>query len=132
MRLEIAKEGVFIPAFNKNKELSPFDQIAVRYRSPTVAIKSRCRKRPQAKGIADSSGSLDHMEIVVEQDSAATLAEMLISISNCSYGGEGEKDCPIVSARDLLNAPLAFEPLLKEIVAEFDSILDHAELDEKN
>jgi hypothetical protein len=132
MRLEIAKEGVFIPAFNRNRELPAADQIAVRYRAPTVAIKNRCRKKPQAKGIAAADGSLDHMEIVVEQDNVTTLNEMLVSIANCFYGGGGEKDRAIVSAPDLLNAPIAFEPLLKEIVEEFDSILDHAEIDEKN
>ena len=132
MRLEISKEGVFIPAFNKNKDLPAADQISVRYRTPTVAIKNRCRKKPQAKGIAAADGSLDHMEITVEKDSVTTLTEMLISIANCSYGGGGEKDRAVVSAQDLINAPVAFEPLLKEIVAEFDSVLDHAETDEKN
>jgi hypothetical protein len=132
MRLEISKEGVFIPSFNKNKELPATDQISVRYRTPTVAIKNRCRKKPQAKGIAAADGSLDHMEITVEKDSVTTLTEMLVSIANCSYGGEGEKDRAIVSAQDLINAPIAFEPLLKEIVAEFDSILDHSGVDEKN
>jgi hypothetical protein len=132
MRLEIAKEGVFIPAFSRNRELPAADQISVRYRTPTVAIKNRCRKKPQAKGIAAADGSLDHMEIVVEQDSVTTLNEMLVAIANCFYGGGGEKDRAIVNAQDLLNAPIAFEPLLKEIVEEFDSILDHAEIDEKN
>ena len=132
MRLEISKEGVFIPSFNKNKELPATDQISVRYRTPTVAIKNRCRKKPQAKGIAGADGSIDHMEIIVEKDHVTTLTEMLLSIANCSYGGEGEKDRAVVSAQDLLNAPIAFEPLLKEIVEEFDSILDHSGVDEKN
>jgi hypothetical protein len=132
MRLEIAKEGVFIPAFNGNKELPATDQISVRYRTPTVAIKNRCRKKPHATGITNTDGSIDHMEIVVEKDSVTTLIEMLISIANCSYGGAGEKERAIVSARDLLNAPIAFEPLLKEIVAELDEVLDRAEIDEKN
>jgi hypothetical protein len=132
MRLEVSKEGVFIPAFNKNKELPATDQISVRYRTPTLAIKNRCRKKPQTKGIADARGSIEHMEIVIEKDSITTLTEMLISIANCSYGGDGEKDRAVVSAQDLINAPIAFGPLLKEIVAEFDSILDDAEIDEKN
>jgi hypothetical protein len=132
MRLEIAKEGVFIPAFNGNKKLPATDQISVRYRTPTVAIKNRCRKKPQAKGIAAADGSIDHMEIVVEKDSVTTLNEMLVSIANCSYGVDGEKDKFITSAQDLVNAPVAFEPLLKEIVAEFDSILDHTDTSEKN
>jgi hypothetical protein len=132
VRLEIAKEGVFIPSFNKNREFPAADQISVRYRTPTVAIKNRCRKKPQAKGITDSSGSIDHMEFAIEKDSVTTLIEMLISIANCSYGGDGEKARAIVSAQDLLNAPIAFEPLLREIVAEFDSVLDRAEIDEKN
>ena len=131
MRLEIAKEGVFIPEFNGNKKLPVTDQITVRYKTPTVAIKNRCRKKPQAKGIAAPDGALDRMEIVIEKDELATLNEMLVSISNCSYGGDGREHV-IANAQDLINAPIGFEPLLKEIVAEFDSILDHPGLDEKN
>jgi hypothetical protein len=131
MRLEISKEGVFIPAFNKNKELPATDQITVRYRTPTVAIKNRCQKRPQTKGIAGANGRIDHMEIVIEKDSVAVLTEMLIAVSNCSYN-DGEKERSIASAQDLINAPIAFEPLLKEIVEEFESILAGAEIDEKN
>ena len=132
MYLEIAKEGVFIPEFNGNKKLASTDQITVRYRVPTVAVKNRCRKKPQAKGIASSSGGIDRVEIVIEKDEVGTLNEMLIAISNCSYGGSGDKGQQIVSAQDLLNAPIQFEPLLKEIVAEFDGILDHPGIDEKN
>jgi len=132
MRLEIAREGVFIPEFNGNKNLPATDQITVRYRTPTVAIKNRCRKRPQAKGIASASGVIESMEIAIEKDNISTLSEMLVSISGCSYGGGDGKDHVIAGAQDLINAPIAFEPLLKEIVAEFDSILDHPGLDEKN
>jgi hypothetical protein len=132
MRLEIAKEGVFVPSFNRNKELPVTDQITVRYRTPTVAIKNRCRKKAQTKGIADAKGSIEHLEVTLERDNITTLTEMLISITNCSYGGDGEKDHAIAGAQDLINAPIDFEPLLKEIVAEFDSILDRAEIDEKN
>jgi hypothetical protein len=132
MRLEISKEGVFIPEFNGNKKLPVTDQITVRYRTPTVAIKNRCRKKPQAKGIASANGSIEHMEIIVEKDDLSTLKEMLVSISNCSFGDVGGKDHVIANAQDLLNAPIVFEPLMKEIVAEFNRLLDHAEIDEKN
>jgi hypothetical protein len=132
MRLEISKEGTFIPEFNGNKKLPSADQITVRYRTPTVAIKNRCRKKPQAKGIASANGSIEHMEIIVEKDDFSTLKEMLVSISNCSFGDNDGKDHVIAGAQDLLNAPVAFDPLLKEIVAEFDSILDHSGIDEKN
>ena len=132
MRLEISKEGMFVPTFNKNKELPATDQISVRYRTPTVAIKNRCRKKPQAKGISDSKGDIERMEIVIEKDELTTLKEMLISISGCAYSGDDGKDQKIVSAQDLINAPIEFEPLLKEIVAEFDSMIDRPGLDEKN
>jgi hypothetical protein len=131
MRLEIDKEGVFVPDFNGNKKLPATGQITVRYRTPTLATKNRCRKRPQAKGIASANGSIEKMEIVIEKDDLSTLNEMLISISGCSYGASG-KDCHIASAQDLINAPIVFEPLLKEIIAEFDRILDRAEINEKN
>jgi hypothetical protein len=132
MRLEISKEGVFVPVFNNNKDLPATDQITVRYRTPTVAIKNRCRKRPQAKALASANGGIDRMEIVIEKDDISTLTEMLISISNCSYGVGDGRDQKITGAQDLINAPIEFEPLLKEIVAEFDSLIDHSGLDEKN
>jgi len=132
MILKISKEEEFTPEFNKNKTLPATDQISVRYRNPTVAIKNRCRNKPQAKGITASNGKLDRMEIVIEKDEIAVLNEMLISISGCAYSGDDGKEHKIVSAQDLINAPIDFEPLLKEIVAEFDRILDHSEIDEKN
>ena len=88
MRLEISKEGVFIPEFNGNKKLPAVDQIAVRYKTPTFAIKSRCRQKPQMKGISDKTGKVNHMEILIEKDEITTLNEMLVSISNCSYAAE--------------------------------------------
>jgi len=132
MRLEISREGVFIPEFNGNKKLPAAEQITVRYKTPTVAIKNRCRNKPQAKGIASADGKIEHMEIIVEKDDFSTLKEMLVSVSNCSYGDNDGKDHVIVSAQDLFNAPVAFDPLLKEIIAEFDNVLDHAGIDEKN
>jgi len=72
------------------------------------------------------------MEITVEKDETTTVKEMLVSISGCSYSEKGGKPVFIVSAQDLLNAPIQFEPLLKEIVDEFDNILDHSEINEKN
>jgi len=132
MNLEIDKEGIFIPEFNGNKKLPSTDQITVRYRTPTVAIKNRCRKKPQAKGIASANGSIEHMEITVEKDETTTVKEMLVSISGCSYSGKDDKAVLIVSAQDLFNAPINFEPLLKEIVDEFDNILDHSGINEKN
>ena len=132
MKLTISKEGVFTPAFNRNKELPVTEQITVRYRQPTVAIKSRCRSKPQAKGISGADGRIEKMEITIEKDELATLKEMLISISNCSYGeGEGPEQ-KIISAQNLIDAPLVFEPLQKEIVEEFNRILDESGIDEKN
>jgi len=131
MRLEISKEGLFIPSFNGNKDLPGTDQITVRYRTPTVAIKNRCVKKPQTKGIASKNGVVEHMEVIIESDDVAVLTEMLISISNCSYKDE-EKERAITTAQELINAPVDFEPLLKEIVAEFNRVLTRQEINAKN
>ncbi|MCL2762231.1 MAG: hypothetical protein FWD36_03360 [Treponema sp.] len=131
MKLHISKEGVFIPSFNKNRELPATDQITVRYRYPTLAIKNRCRSKPQAKGISGADGRIEKMEITIDKDELATLKEMLISISNCAYC-EGDAEHKIISAQHLIDAPINFEPLLKEIVKEFDRILDEPSIDEKN
>ena len=131
MNITLSKEAVFIPDFNGNKELPAADQITVRYRIPTLVIKNRCRKKPVATGITNKTGGIDHMEIVIERDDLQTLNEMLVSISGCSYKSEG-KDYKITNAADLINAPVFFEPLYKEIIAEFDEAMDKTEIDEKN
>jgi len=132
MHLEISQERVFVPEFNGNKEQPSTDQITVRYKMPTIAVKNRCRKKPQAKGIASSNGSIEHMEISLEKDDTSTVKEMLVSISGCSYSDKDGKNTLITNAQDLFNAPVQFEPLLKEIVAEFDKVLDHSGIEEKN
>ena len=132
MKLPISKEGVFTPNFNKNRELSATDQITVRYRQPTLAIKNRCRSKPQAKALSGSDGRITGMEITIEKDELATLKEMLISISNCAYGEGDGAETKIINAQNLIDAPLVFEPLLKEIVKEFNRILDESDIDEKN
>jgi hypothetical protein len=131
MKLTISKEGEFIPAFNGNKELPVTDQIRVQYRTPTLAMKNRCRTKPQAKGIAGADGKMEKMEIVIDKDEHATLREMLIRIDNCSFS-DGSSEQKIATAQNLIDAPVIFEPLLKEIVKEFDRILDEATLNEKN
>jgi len=133
MQLTIDKEGVFIPSFNGNKELSSTDQITVRYKTPTVTIKNRCRSKTKAKGISSPDGKMEHIEIIVEKDDITALNEMLISISNCSYREkDSDKKISITSAKDLLDAPIDFEPLLKEILEEFNNVLDKGEINEKN
>jgi hypothetical protein len=132
MRLDITNEGTFIPTFRDNDKDVSTDQIVVRYRVPTIAIKNRCRTRPQSKALADKDGKISGIEVIIDKDELQTLNEMLISISNCSYGTDSGKDAHITTARDLINAPIAFEPLLKEIVKEFDRVLDETEIDEKN
>jgi hypothetical protein len=132
MHLEIAKEGVFVPEFNGNKESPATDQIAVRYRIPTVSIKNRCRAKTKAKGISAPDGKMEHIEIIIEKDDITTLNEMLVSISNCSYGERGGDKRSINRVQDLIDAPIAFEPLMKEILKEFNDVLDNSVIDEKN
>jgi len=132
MKYPITNEGIFIPSFKKNKELSAAEQISVRYRQPTLAIKNRCRSKPQAKAISGKDGQVDKIEITIDKDDFTTLKEMLISISNCSYGEGDGPETKISSAQNLIDAPVFFEPLLREIVKEFDRILDDQNIDEKN
>ena len=131
MKLTISKEQDYIPEFRGNRKLPAVDQIVVRYKTPTTAIKNRCKPQSQAKAISDKSGNIQHMEISLETDDVQMLKEMLVSISGCSYEDESGKETAIRSAKDLLDAPVAFEPLLKEIIKEFNSALS-IEVDEKN
>lgn len=72
------------------------------------------------------------MEITIERDEITTLQEMLLSIHGASYEDAQGNVTNIVSARDLIAAPLEFEPLLNEIVKHFDEDLDRTEVNEKN
>ena len=132
MVLTISKERTFIPEFNGNKNLPACDQIVVKYKAPTITIKSRCRSKPQSKAIADANGKIRNMEISVDRDEQQTLVELLNSIHGASYQDDKGNIVNITSARDLINAPIEFEPLMREIVEHFDSELDKAEIDEKN
>ena len=132
MVLIISKERTFIPEFNGNKNLPTCDQIVVKYKAPTITIKSRCRSKPQSKAIADANGKIRNMEISVDRDEQQTLVELLNSIHGASYQDDKGNIVNITSARDLINAPIEFEPLMREIVEHFDSELDKAEIDEKN
>lgn len=132
MVLTISKERTFIPEFKGNKNLPTCDQIVVKYKAPTITIKSRCRSKPQSKAIADANGKIRNMEISVDRDEQQTLVELLNSIHGASYQDDKGNIVNITSARDLINAPIEFEPLMREIVEHFDSELDKAEIDEKN
>ena len=132
MVITISKERTFVPEFNGNKNLPACDQIVVKYKAPTITIKSRCRSKPQSKAIADSNGKIKNMEIVVERDEQQTLVELVNSIHGASYQDDKGNTVNIANARDLINAPIEFEPLMREIVEHLDKELDKAEIDEKN
>jgi hypothetical protein len=132
MKFQVSDTGVFIPAFKKNREQAASEQIAVRFRCPTTAMKNRCRRKPQAKAISGKDGAIEKLEILLEKDDVQTLNEMLVSISGCSFSAEDGGEVFIRSAKELVNAPIFFEPLLKEIVEEFDRVLDNADVNEKN
>jgi hypothetical protein len=72
MKFQITKEGVYVPSFNRNGELSATEQVTVRYRVPTLAIKNRCRSKPQGKSISGPDGRIEKIEITVERDELAT------------------------------------------------------------
>lgn len=130
MKLTISKQIDFIPEFNGNKELQSSDQIVVTYRTPTTVIKNRCKPNVQTKAISDRAGNIDHMEFEMETDEVTLLNQLIISISGCSYD-DGKEEKHIRNAKDLLDAPVVFGPLIKEIVTELNKALGE-ELDEKN
>ena len=56
---------------------------------------------------------------------------MLLSVHGAAYQDDKGNVVSISNARDLINAPIEFEPLMREIVEHFDSEIDKAELNEK-
>lgn len=132
MKLIISKEVRFVPDFNGNKDLPDTDQIVVTLKNPTIQIKNRCRSNPETIARADTTGKVQNIDITIKSDDVTILNEMLVSIRNASYETEKGDEVKIVNARDLSAAPIQFEPLRQEIVAECNRLLDHSQVVEKN
>jgi len=131
MRVTVSKTISFIPEFNGNRSLPATDQIVVKLKNPTIAIKERCRDQSETTARADPQGRIDHIDIQLRTDENTILREMVDSISGCEYD-DGEKTAAITNAKTLNEAPVDFSPLREEIVKKCKEILEKSEVNEKN
>jgi predicted DNA-binding antitoxin AbrB/MazE fold protein len=130
MLISITKEKTFTPDFNGNLDLPEGERIIVKYRVPNIATKNRISPRPVLKFNYDTDGRLEGGETEVSSDAKTIISEMLVLIRNCEYEDEKGKHI-VTSAKDLFEAPVEFEPLVKEIEKKFRNELEQR-LDEKN
>jgi hypothetical protein len=131
MKLTIAKEVIYIPAWRDNKEISPSEQIVAKLRNPTLAMKEKLEARTSAKAISDVSGNIDHMEIGIEMNDDLIIRDMLISLTNCSYDDGAGTEVQVQNAKELLAAPVQFRGLKADIVKKCKKLLEQ-DVDEKN
>lgn len=126
MILSISTKREFIPKFNGNDKLPAADQIKIVHRAPTVAIKERLFPR---KFEYNTSGELTGS---FEVDRKKILKEFVTELVNISYKLDEDKETiKIKSVDELFNAPPEFDPLIDELYAYFQEILNK-KVDEKN
>lgn len=132
MLLEITKEKTFIPEFNGNKKLSAGEQIVVTYRAATVATKAKIDGYLERKSRFDAAGKFIGVDIVPKDLSKPLADELLIGIKNASYKDTATgATIEIKTAQDLMDAPVEFEELKREIVGVLDREV-YRRIDEKN
>ena len=132
MQLEITKEKTFIPKFNGNENLPASEQIVVTYRAATVAVREKMSGYLERRSRFDTSGKFIGFEVIPKDLSGPLTEELLIGIKNASYVDTATGAVvDIKTSRDLMNAPVEFEALKKEIVEVLDKEV-YRKLDEKN
>lgn len=123
-QISASKIRTFIPEFNGNRDLPSGEQIRVQYKAPTAAMKDRLFPRQ-----IDFVDEKPQVSIII--DRVKVLQEMVASIENLSYDDENGKEISIVSARELLSAPIDFDPLVEELYVYLNSCIQ-GKVDEKN
>ena len=126
MILTISTKHEFIPKFNGNDKLPAADQIKVIHRLPTITMKERLfPRRFEFGGDGQVKGSIDI-------DRKKIVKEFVTDLVNISYKMEDDKDLKKVSSVDeLFNCPPEFDPLIDELYAYFQELLNR-KIDEKN
>ena len=132
MLLEITKEKTYVPEFNGNRKLPAGEQISVIYRAATVATKAKIDGFLERKSKFDASGKFIGVDIIPKDLSKPLAEELLVEIKNASYKDTAAGAIvDIKTAQDLMNAPVEFEKLKKEIIGVLDKEV-YRKLDEKN
>lgn len=130
-KISTSVNNTFIPEWDGNRELPAGEQIRVRHKSPSVAMKERLfpREFSVAQRDADSKDMLTSMSIVV--DRKKVIAEMVDGIDNCGYEGDDGTVKHIKTAAQLFESPIEFDPLIEEIYNYLQGLLVQ-KVDEKN
>lgn len=131
MVIKVTKSLTFIPEFNGNKEAASSEQIVVHFKNPTYNLKEKIKGRPETKARADINGNIEGMDIVLKTNDVALVRGMLERIDNCQYEDDKGTVNTISNASELFEAPVEFSPLIDEIVAEFNRVMNKT-VPEKN
>jgi hypothetical protein len=140
MILTVSSAREFIPEFNGNKEAVLAEQIKVTHAAPTMSIKEKAM--PHAFDLDGSGNFSTHVEI----DRKRVIKAFDTKLTNLGYEkpvgestvkgpvkvtGDNKVIMKIVTAEDLFNAPVEFDPLIDELYTYFQNLLN-TKVDEKN
>lgn len=130
-KISTSVQDVFIPEWDGNKELPVGEQIQVKYKSVTVAMKERLFPRAfdYKQASADSKDMLTSMTILV--DRKKVIAEMTVDIKNCAYETAEGEIVKVVTVEQLFKTPIDFDPLIEELYTFYQGLLTQ-KVDEKN
>jgi hypothetical protein len=130
MIIQLQTKSSYIPKWHGNRSLPQADQIVVHYQKVPLKDKARLLPPPSLNFRYDPSGKVVGGDTKIESDTRILIPAMLIRIDNLEYELEDGKHS-IVTAKDLLAAPVEFEDLVDELGNFFKDELEK-KIDEKN
>lgn len=125
MVISVSLKREFIPEFHDNKKLQASEQIRIKHRAATTAIKEQLfPRRFQMNANGDITGNIeiDRKKII------QAFTDELVNISYESDDGEIKK---ISTVEQLFKAPVEFDPLIEELYNYYNGLLN-ARPNEKN
>lgn len=130
MTLTIADKREYTPKWNDNASLPPSEQITVKHKNASIAIKEKIYPK---KFELDSKGEITGF---IEMDRFKLINAFEPTFWNCGYqydsdNGKDSKKVTIKTATDLFAAPAQFDGLIQELYDYFGSLLN-TQVDVKN
>lgn len=116
--------AIFTPMFDGNTDLAPVDQIRIKYKRPTIAMKERLFPRQfdfDQTGQATMSVTVDRKKLI---------KELTVDIENCGYVADGVEK-KLVTVDQLFEAPIDFDPLIEELYTFYNDVIN-TKVNEKN
>lgn len=129
-KISTSVQDVFIPTWEGNSELPVNEQIRVKHKAPTIAMKERLFPR-EFNLTQEAQGKDFTTSMSIRVDRKKVIAEMTLSIDNCAYETPDGAIKKITTVEQLMDAPADLDTLVEEIYTYYQNLLT-GKVDEKN